>query len=102
MKKAFIRHTKLIKIVSVALFALLMAFNITVTMNSTGKANVDLSLSGIKAMAFGGGEDGGGHCHVYQPCPPGYTVGGVGCMGFEVCEVFGETAVICDGITTTC
>jgi len=70
MKKIFKEHTKGIKITLVMLFLALMTFNVTMVMTGPNAGNVDLSLSGLKAMAQTSGEVTAG-CQSDADCAPG-------------------------------
>ena len=50
------KKTTLLKSIAVGLFAILMVFNITMT-NKHNSTGFDLSLTGLKSMAYASGED---------------------------------------------
>ena len=64
------KKTTLLKSIAIGLFTILMVFNITMTIHDNGAAGVDLSLSGLQALAQGGGEEGG-VCQYDSDCPSG-------------------------------
>lgn len=70
----------ILKIMAVIIFALMMAFNVTTTINSKSYANIDVSLTGSEAIAQSPGRcDFDTECGVNQVCLGGICVTGNRC-----------------------
>lgn len=78
MKKQIIKHTKMIKVAFVAVFFAAMAFNVAMVASSPHAGKANLTLNGLKVMAFGPGEGNCnglpcGTCIADWQCIPGRT-----------------------------
>ncbi len=116
---------KLLVIFAVFSFAVLMMFNVSITMDDTKSAitdevnpglyisgiNINLGLQSVLAQSSDPGSDpeecedscgGSIYCYIEAHCPPGSEFNAVACWGAEYCTTLLGDGVDCDGVVSWC